>query len=109
MRAWGRDKSGKWVMIDGEIDHSNFYITTLAQRCRLILGESPFFGNEGIPSQQSVITQIYPDYHINMIQQRFSNYFSSLKLTKISGALQPTYQFDIVTLSGQSVIGNFTT
>lgn len=70
----------KWVEIgpdqSGQLDA--IYITTLVQCLRLSLGESPFYANLGIPAQQSVVQQIYPDFYINRIQAYFAPFFASL-------------------------------
>lgn len=105
MRAWSRDEQGKWTLVDGNTDPSNFYLTAMAQQCKLVLGESPFWANAGIPAQQSVVTQVYPDYYVQLIQQRFAPYFASLKLTKVPGTDRPSYRFDVMTLKGQPITG----
>ena len=57
------------------------------------------FAANGIPAQQSVITQIYPDYYVAQLQQQFAQYFSSLQITKVQ-ATSPTYKINAITLSG---------
>lgn len=66
------------------------WLTTLAQVLQLGLNESPFFGNYGIPAQQSVVTQIFPDYYVTLTQQNFSQYFLALLVSKVQ-SLNPTY------------------
>ncbi|MDS1913343.1 MULTISPECIES: hypothetical protein [Enterobacter] len=108
MRTWGRvaDKGGnkKWVLVeqDDSGDFSYGWLTTLIQTLKLGLGESPFYAQYGIPAQQSIVQQIYPDYYVNMTQQQFSGYFASLAITKLNGAQNPTYRIDVVFFNGVS-------
>lgn len=105
MRTWGRvEENGvkKWVAVESDArgDFSYGWITTLIQTLKLGLGESPFYAQYGIPSQQSIIGQVYPDYYVTMVQQQFSRYFASLSITKVPGAANPTYDIAIITLNG---------
>ncbi len=108
MRTWGRvaDEHGnkKWVLVeqDDSGDFSYGWLTTLIQTLKLGLGESPFYAQYGIPAQQSIVQQIYPDYYVNMTQQQFSGYFASLAISKVSGAQNPTYRIDVVFFNGAS-------
>lgn len=108
MRTWGRvtDESGikKWVVVeqDDDGDFSYGWLTTLIQTLKLGLGESPFYAQFGIPAQQSIVQQIYPDYYVNMTQQQFAGYFSSLAITKVDGTENPTYNIDVVFRNGVS-------
>lgn len=106
MRTWGRvtDISGnkQWVAVESDEngDFSYGWITTLIQTLKLGLGESPFYAQYGIPAQQSIISQIYPDYFVNMAQQQFSGYFASLSVTKVAEKVNPTYDIQAVLLNG---------
>lgn len=108
MRTWGRvtDKDGnkKWVVVepDESGDFSYGWLTTLIQTLKLNLGESPFYAQFGIPAQQTITTQIYPDYYVNITQQQFAEYFASLSIAKVSGADRPTYEIQAVFLNGTS-------
>ncbi|MFW0766686.1 hypothetical protein ACN0IV_12685 [Trabulsiella odontotermitis] len=108
MRTWGRvtDANGnkEWVSVetDENGDESYVWLTTLIQTLKLGLGESPFYAQYGIPAQQSIIQQIHPDYYVNMTQQQFSGYFSSLTITKVDSALNPTYNVSVVFFNGVS-------
>lgn len=108
MRTWGRvkgeDGNKQWVMVeqDDNGDFSYGWLTTLIQTLKLGLGESPFYAQYGIPAQQSIVQQIYPDYYVNMTQQQFAGYFASLAITKVDGADNPTYNIDVVFLNGVS-------
>ncbi|ELU6036680.1 hypothetical protein SCG61_001005 [Salmonella enterica] len=108
MRAWGRvtDENGEksWVAVetDENGDSSYVWLTTLIQTLKLGLGESPFYAQYGIPAQQSIVQQIYPDYYVNMTQQQFAGYFASLAITKVEGAANPTYKIDVVFRNGVS-------
>lgn len=79
------------------------WITTVIQNCKLILGESPFFANYGIPSEQAVMQQLFPDFYVTQIQQRYSQYFASLVISKVPGSVNPTYLVNIITKNGAQV------
>ncbi|AYL42239.1 MULTISPECIES: hypothetical protein [Citrobacter] len=108
MRTWGRvtDENGKksWVPVetDENGDSSYVWLTTLIQTLKLGLGESPFYAQFGIPAQQSIVQQIYPDYYVNMTQQQFAGYFASLAITKVDGEANPTYNIAVVFRNGVS-------
>lgn len=112
MRTWGRtaDEHGnkKWVVVESDEngDFSYGWITTLIQTLKLSLGESPFYAQYGIPAQQSIVTQIYPDYYANITQQQFAGYFASLSITKVDGAERPTYNIQAVFLNGVTYRGD---
>ena len=79
MRSYGIDpNTGNWVTIT---DPSYIYLATVAQTLRLALEESPFYGNYGIPAQQSVINQIAPNLAVNNTQNQYAPYFASLTIT----------------------------
>ena len=99
-----------WVEVDTDPNGYNdaVYLTTLIQCLLLNLNESPFYGNYGIPAQQSVITQVFPDYYVWQTQQQFSSYFNSLIISPIPGAtvngiLTPVYQVSVVTHQGATI------
>lgn len=85
-----------WVEVDTDVNGFNdaVWLTTLAQVLQLGLNESPIFGNYGIPAQQSVVTQIFPDYYVNLTQQLFAQYFMALLVAKLSN-FQPTYAVNV--------------
>lgn len=66
------------------------------------IGGVAFYANYGIPAQQCIVQQIYPDYYVNMVQQQFAGYFASLAITKVDGADNPTYNIDVVFYNGTS-------
>lgn len=113
LRTWGRTRdvlTGKktWVEVTtDEGGHDDMvWLTTLAQVCKLNLGESPFYADWGIPAEPSVVTQIYPDFYVQLTQQRFAPLFMSLLLQKLPdavderGAPAPYYHFEVVTTYG---------
>jgi len=85
----------RWVEVDTDVNGFNdaVWLTTRAQVLKLGLNESPMFGNFGIPAQQSVVTQVFPDYYVTQTQQQFAGYFLALIITRLSG-VDPTYQVD---------------
>lgn len=115
MRVWGRvyDKLNpfvwEWKAIETDANGLNdlVMVTALVQVLKLSLGESPFYGDYGIPGHQSVTTQIYPDYYVARTQQRYSQYFASLIITRRppESLTQkqipiPTYDVKLVTRQG---------
>lgn len=97
MRTYGRDGNGNWFRITEE---SSVWLATLVQTLRLGQGESPFFGNYGIPAQQSVITQIAPDAAVARTQAQYAPYFAMLTVTADNTARQPTYAVEAVYKDG---------
>jgi len=109
MRTYGRlppDETGyrRWVEIQTQDNGSNdyVYLTTLCQCLLLILGESPFYANHGIPSEQAIIQQIFPDFYVFQTQRQFAPYFASLIITKMPEPT-PTYRVNVVTNYGTSI------
>lgn len=108
MRTYGRiyDELGEptWVEVEtaDNGDNSYVYITTLIQCLKLILQESPFYANYGIPAIQSVVQQILPDFYVAQTQVQFAPYFASLIVSRIS-ADPPTYQVNVVTKQGARI------
>lgn len=110
MRLWGRPtyqdgSRGPWTVVATDPStglNDLVYVTNLCQVLLLNLGESPFFANYGIPAQQSVVTQIFPDYYVAQTQQQFASFFASLIITKLS-LPSPTYDVFITTHQGQKL------
>lgn len=109
MRIWGRvtnaDGSKTWVEVSTAANGSNqaVYITWLAQALKLIFGESPFYANWGIPQQETIVTQVFPDYYVMETQRKFSSLFASLIMYRIPNTFPPQYQVSITTKTGASV------
>lgn len=105
MRTYGRNSEGQWVLV--ETDDNGFndsvYLTTLIQNLKLAPQESPFYANNGIPANGSVIQQILPTYYVNRIQQQFSKYFSSLQIAMVSDD-PPIYNISAITNAGSKII-----
>lgn len=98
MRTWGRigqvdGRGGTWVEVSTDADgwNDNVYLTTLVQTLKLGLGESPFNAQYGIPAQQSVVTQVFPDYYVAQTQRQFSAYFASLVIQRVPASFPPVY------------------
>lgn len=109
MRTWGRttDEFGNktWVLVETDTNGYNdaVYLTALAQEIQLNLGESPVYANNGIPAHQTVVTQVFPDFYVNLIQQRYAAYFASLIITRVQGANPPAYTATAVTHAGATI------
>lgn len=110
MRTYGRvyDANGKytWVVIttDAKGYNDDVYLTTLAQVFKGNLGESPFWGNYGLPAKPSLVTQVYPDYNVQFTQQQFAQYFTSLIIYRQTVTIKkrpsPVYTVNVVTKYG---------
>jgi hypothetical protein len=109
MRTWGRtyneDGTYQWVEVttDAQGFNDNVYLTTLVQVLKLNLNESPFYGNYGIPQQQTVVTQVFPDYYAVQTQMQFAPYFAALSITRVPSSNPPTYNVNAVTHSGATL------
>ena len=102
MRTYGR-VDGKWVVVTGTLDDAtDVWVTTLIQTAKLGLGESPFYAQYGIPAQESIMTQVQPDYYVMNLQQQFSQYFASLIISKEDGN-EPVYNIYVLTKKGQNL------
>jgi len=108
MRTFGRikneDGTMSWVQVSTSAngDNSYVYLTTLIQVLKLVLQESPFYANYGIPAIQSVVQQILPDFYVMQTQAQFAPYFASLIISRTS-ADPPTYQVNVVTKQGARI------
>ncbi len=91
-----------WIEIDTDANgfNDNVYLTTLAQVLALNLGESPFYANFGIPQQQTVVTQVFPDFYAAQTQTQFAPYFASLIIKRVQGSYPPVYTVTAISHSG---------
>lgn len=109
MRTYGRvtDVNGNrtWVEVQTDANGNNdlVYITALCQVLQLGLGESPFYATAGIPAQESIIQQVFPDFYVTLTQQSFASFFASLIISRKSSAPPPTYQVTVVTHQGVKI------
>lgn len=89
MRTYGRtydayeNPTWKVVQTDPNGYNDEVWATTLCQCLKLQLGESPFFSQCGLPAEQSVLSQVAPDYNVALTQQQFAPYFLSLSVQKL--------------------------
>lgn len=116
MRTYGRvanPNSGspdpvKWVEVQTAPNGLNdyVYVTALIQELKLNLGESPFWGDRGIPAKPSVVTQVAPDYYTMLMQQRYAPYFLAITIVREPnkyagrGMYRPEYRINITTHYG---------
>jgi hypothetical protein len=109
MRVYGRISDGngglKWEEVDTDANGFNdaVYVTAFCQVLLLNLNESPFYATFGIPQQQSVLQQVFPDYYVSLMQQIYSQFFASLLVQKVAGTTTPTYNVAIVTNQGATI------
>ena len=80
-------------------DESAVWFTTLIQCLLLNLNEDPRFASYGIPAQQSVLTQIFPDFYTYQTQSFFAPHFLNLTVQK-QNSPTPTYNINAITFSG---------
>lgn len=106
MRTYGRTtdvltgvKTWHVVTTDAAGFDDLVWVTTLAQVLQLNLGESPFYGNYGIPAHPSVVQQVFPDFYVLYTQQRFASKFASLLVSKLP-LPEPVYQIQVMTHQG---------
>ncbi len=99
MRTYGRS-AGRSVKIvtDPNGQNDQIYLTTMIQVLKLNLGESPFYANYGIPAQQNVMQQIFPDYYVSLVQQQFAQYFVLADMR--TSTTPPTYLVNVITHNG---------
>lgn len=109
MRTYGRvtnPLTGAKTWVQVSTDANGFddmvWITTLIQNLKLNLGESPFYGDWGIPAKQAVVQQVFPDFYMARTQQRFAGFFASLTLAK-QPLPTPTYNMNVTTNQGVKV------
>jgi hypothetical protein len=115
VRTWGRTGQvdglgGTWteVVTDDNGYDDSVWLTTLIQTLKLNLGESPFFANYGIPAQQTIITQVHPDYYVAATQQQYDGYFGSLILARVPSSGNPSnpeYRINVITQQGSVLQG----
>lgn len=118
MRTYGRvyitPSTYVWQEVQTDPSGANdyVYLTGLIQELKLNLGESPFWGNRGIPAGPSVIQQIAPDYYMTLMQQRYAPQFLNLTIVKVPGGVDsndqpaPTYRINATTHSGVQLEAN---
>ncbi len=109
MRTYGRiwDEFGqnpKWYVVETDINGYNdaVYLVTLQQILKQNLGESPFYANYGLPDEQSVVTQIAPDYYVAQTQQQMAPYFANLNIARAPSpdGITPTYAVSVLLQNG---------
>ena len=108
MRTWGRtyNELGVATWVEVTTDANGYddlvWITTLAQVLKLNLGESPFYGNYGIPAHPAVVQQVFPDYYVAYTQQQFAQHFASLTIAKQPLPF-PSYIINVLTQQGSKI------
>lgn len=97
----------RWVAVETDAAGYDDYVflTALVQCLKLNLGESPFWGNYGIPARASVRQQLPPDYNVALTQRFFAPCFASLIISKRPETFppQPTYDVNIVRRAGSTM------
>jgi len=103
MRTYGKINN-VWSTVQTDANQHDDYvwITTLLNNLNLVLGESPLYAQNGIPAQDSLVTQVFPDFYVSKMQQEFAPHFFSLKIYKTQSRT-PTYQVDLITKKGTAI------
>jgi hypothetical protein len=104
----GTQQTYVWQEVQTDPSGANDYVflTGLIQELKLNLGESPFWGNRGIPAGPSVIQQVAPDYYVMLFQQRYAPQFLNLTIVRVPGGVDangkpaPTYRINATTHAG---------
>lgn len=102
MRTYGL-VNGSWVEVDTDANGLSdaVYLTTLCQVLQLERGESPIYGNYGIPTLQALQTQIPPDLYVAQTQAQFSTFFAALTIQRATASDgSPIYNIRAVTNNG---------
>lgn len=107
MRAYGRVTNSQgqqvWAISQTDSNGNNdiVYVTALCQYLKLNLNESPFYGQAGIPAQESVLQQVFPDHYVSLAQQAFAAFFAFLLITKNPNSpITPVYDVSVITHQG---------
>ncbi|GBQ07532.1 hypothetical protein [Saccharibacter floricola] len=104
MRVWTRikqpDGSRRWQAVDG--DEAN--IAWLQNALLLQLGEAPFSTDWGIPVSQTLVTRIWPDYYLNLTQERFRETFPMLQITRQQNDSNPNPSYVIRALLNDGTV-----
>jgi hypothetical protein len=98
----------QWIEVDTDTNGFNndwVYVTAFIQAVKLNLNESPFYADWGIPAKPAVVQQVFPDYYMMLMQQRFAGRFASLTISKGIAAdrVTPVYNVAITTHQGAKV------
>lgn len=93
----------RWIEVDTDANGLNdaVMLTTLCQVLLLDRGESPFYGNYGVPSLEALQNQIPPDLYVSQTQAQFAPFFAALTVarsTDVNG--NPVYNVKAVTNYG---------
>lgn len=93
----------QWIEVDTDANGLNdaVYLTTLCQVLQLDRGESPFYGNYGVPSLESLQSQVPPDLYVAQTQAQFAPFFAALTIARATASDgSPIYNIAAVTHSG---------
>lgn len=112
MRVYGRvyenngiDYTWQEVQTDDAGFNDEVYLTAFAQVLQLQPGESPFYATYGIPANQSVGNQTFPDANVYFLQSQYAPNFVSLMVEPTPqgdthGVVTPVYNIRAITHKG---------
>lgn len=92
----------QWVEVATDANGNDaVMLTTLCQTLLLDRGESPFYGNYGVPSLEALQTQVPPDLYVAQTQAQFAPFFAALTVARSNDANgNPVYNVRAVTNYG---------
>ena len=100
MKTFGFDSSGNIITVTNNDEAALLcLIHTLKANPR----EMPFHNDIGIPDQESVIAQVLPTFHMNVVIEKFKKYFNDLRVVKIEDYPKFSYQIDVTMKNGVEI------
>lgn len=104
-RIYNDNNEPRWIVIETDAEGFDDYVwaNTLIQSFKLLINESPFYGNYGVPAFQAVAQQIAPDPYVSNLQSLYSQYFASLVIARVPSDDDPTYQVNLTFQNGVQV------
>ena len=107
METLGRNvTTGEWKYVTSDNGAELVWFTTLCQVLKAEMREQPFYNIEGfgIPTQDSIINHLMPDYYLMKIKEKFSEYFiSPPTITRVSSYPEMAYNVSVILSTGQTL------
>lgn len=100
MKTFGFDSVGNIITVT---NNDEVALLCLIHALKANPREMPFHSDIGIPDQESVVAQVLPTFHANVVVERFKKYFNDLRVTKIEDYPKFSYQIDVVMKNGVEI------
>ena len=100
MKTFGFDSVGNIITVT---NNDEVALLCLIHTLKANPREMPFHSDIGIPDQESVVAQVLPTFHANVVVERFKKYFNDLRVTKIEDYPKFSYQIDVVMKNGVEI------